>query len=146
MTDADRPLVAHVGIAVENLDESIAVYRLLTGDANPHIEEIPERGLKLAMFGGETACVGARIELLSSTSPDSTIGRFLEKHGQGLHHICVFVDDVAAKLAELKERGFRLIDEAPREGAGGTRIAFVHPSGTGGVLLELQERSTTPAS
>ncbi len=142
----DRPLIAHVGIAVNDLDRSIALYSVLTGDAHPCIEEIPERGLRLAMFGGDSPDSAARIELLGSTSADSTIGKYLAKHGEGLHHICIFVDDIDAKLAELMRQGFKLVDEIPRSGAGGSRIAFVHPSSTGGVLLELQERTTKQGS
>jgi methylmalonyl-CoA/ethylmalonyl-CoA epimerase len=141
-----RSLVAHVGIAVKDFDSSVALYRLLTGDNNPHIEEIPERGLRIAMFGGGSTSLGANVELLGSTSAGSTIARYLAKHGEGLHHVCIFVDDITTKLSDLKGRGFQLVDEVPREGAAGTKIAFVHPSGTGGVLLELQERSTQPGS
>ncbi|HVP06357.1 MAG TPA: methylmalonyl-CoA epimerase [Candidatus Acidoferrum sp.] len=134
------PLLAHVGIAVADLDKSIELYKLITGDSNPHMESILERGLKLAMFGEKNPDSGARVELLGSTSPESTIAKFISRHGEGLHHICIYVDDIVAKLAQFKAAGFQLIDELPRVGAGGMKIAFVHPSNTGGVLLELQER------
>ncbi len=134
------PLLAHVGIAVADLDKSIELYKLITGDSNPHIESIPERGLKLAMFGEKSPDSGAKVELLGSTSPDSTIAKFISRHGEGLHHICIFVDDIVGKLAQFKASGFQLVDDVPRVGAGGVKIAFVHPSSTGGVLLELQER------
>ena len=82
----------------------------------------------------------SRIELLEATGADTPVGKFLAKRGGGLHHLCVEVEDVAAKLKELKARGVRLIDEQPRRGAGGALVAFVHPASTGGVLIELVER------
>jgi methylmalonyl-CoA epimerase len=97
---------------------------------------VPQQKLKTAFLPvGDT-----EIELLESTSPDSSVAKFLEKHGEGLHHIAIRVDDIDAALAELKAKGIKLIDETPRNGAGGARIAFVHPRSTHGVLLELCER------
>ena len=83
---------------------------------------------------------GTEIELLEPTSADSSVARFIEKHGEGLHHIAIRVDDIEAALAEMKAKGIQLIDETPRIGASGARIAFVHPKATHGVLLELCER------
>jgi methylmalonyl-CoA epimerase len=99
-------------------------------------EEVTEQKVRVAMLP-----IGdSRIELLEATSEDSPISRFLEKRGPGIHHIAVRVDDIQAALARLKQKGARLIDEAPRPGAGGCLVAFVHPSSTGGVLLELVQK------
>lgn len=136
----DKPtLVSHVGIAVSDLERSIAIYARLTGIDHPHIVEVPDQNVRVAIFDRpETS--GGRIELVAASSPDSPITRFLAKHGEGLHHVCISVDDIAGRLAELKADGIRLIDTEPRIGAEGEKIAFVHPSSTGGVLIELQER------
>ncbi|MOA52332.1 Glyoxalase/Bleomycin resistance protein/Dioxygenase superfamily protein [compost metagenome] len=100
------------------------------------IEEVEDQKVRTAVFPvGES-----RIELLEPTSPDSPVAKFLEKRGEGIHHVALGVQDVAAALARLKAEGARLIDEAPRKGAGGAMIAFVHPKSTGGVLLELCQR------
>jgi methylmalonyl-CoA epimerase len=102
----------------------------LTVDAT---EEISEQGVRVAMLAiGDT-----HVELLEALSPDSAVGRFLAKRGPGIHHIAIKVDDINASLADLKNKGARLIDETPRVGAGGCLVAFVHPSTTNGVLLEL---------
>ena len=99
-------------------------------------EEVPEQGVRVAMLPiGET-----RVELLEPLSNDSPVGRFLEKRGPGIHHVAIRVADIHGALTRLRESGARLIDEAPRVGAGGCLVAFVHPSSTGGVLLELVER------
>jgi methylmalonyl-CoA/ethylmalonyl-CoA epimerase len=135
--------ISHVGIAVRNLDSAIKTYALLTGDTTPVIEEISEQKVRLALFSGSLSNAGGRVELLEATSPDSPIARFIDRRGEGLHHICVYVDDIKAKLSELKAAGVKLIDETPRIGAGGAKIAFVHPSGTNGVLLELEEKTTS---
>ena len=101
-------------------------------------EEVAEQKVRIAMLSiGES-----RIELLEATSEDSPISKFLEKRGPGIHHIAVRVDDIRAVLAELRQKGARLIDEEPRTGAGGCLVAFVHPSSTGGVLLELVQNPT----
>ncbi len=100
-----------------------------------HIEEVPEQQDKIAMFPvGES-----RIELVAPTSDDSPVAKYIEKKGEGIHHLCIGVDDVAAELARLAEAGTALIDKAPRDGAHGTKVAFVHPKGTNGVLLELAQ-------
>ena len=136
-------LISHTGIAVRDLDESIARYSLLTGDKNPLITEVPDQKVRVAIFSSNKNHYhsGGRIELLAPTSPDSPIAKFLERRGEGLHHICIYVDDIKIKLAELKEIGAKLIDETPRIGAEGNLIAFVHPSGFNGVLIELEERT-----
>lgn len=128
--------IDHIGIAVSNLQESLAFWEASLGIELHGIEEVAEQKVRTAFLPiGE-----AEIELLEPTSPDSTVARFIEKRGEGLHHIAIRVDDVKATLAELKAKGVQLIDETPRNGAGGTLIAFVHPKATHGVLLELCER------
>ncbi len=137
-----RVLVSHIGIAVKDLEQAIGRYRLLTGRQTPAIEEVPEQKVRVAIFGRSGTgdeTISGRIELLAATAPDSPIASFLARRGEGLHHICVSVDDIEKKLAELKEAGIRLIDETPRVGAEGRRIAFVHPSAMHGVLIELEE-------
>jgi methylmalonyl-CoA epimerase len=125
--------VDHIGIAVAALEESLDFYRDSLGLAVHEIEEVPEQKVRVAMLPlGQT-----NIELLEPTSPDSPIAKFIEKKGPGIHHMAVAVDDIDATLAGLKARGVRLINEQPLTGAGGKRIAFVHPAATGGILLEL---------
>src|SRR5678815_2880833 len=125
--------IDHIGIATRQLDEGLAVWRDALGLTVDATEEISEQGVRVAMLAvGDT-----HIELLEALSPDSAVGRFLAKRGPGIHHIAIKVDDINASLAELKNKGARLIDETPRVGAGGCLVAFVHPSTTDGVLLEL---------
>jgi methylmalonyl-CoA/ethylmalonyl-CoA epimerase len=129
--------VDHVAIAVPNLEEAILLYKNLLGKGPEHIEEVVDQKVRAAFFGvGET-----NLELLFPTSPDSPISNFLEqKKGRGgLHHICLQVTDLERHLEDLKKQGVQLIDETPRIGAHGKRIAFVHPKSTGGVLIELSE-------
>lgn len=129
--------VDHVAIAVPDLNEAIDLYRSLLGAEPGHIEEIEEQKVRAAFFAvGET-----NLELLFPTSPDSPISKFLaEKKGRGgLHHICIEVSDLEKHLEELKAKGVKLIDEQPKIGAHGKKIAFVHPKSTNGILLELSE-------
>ena len=127
--------IDHIGIAVKNLAESSKLYELL-GIKSTGTEEVAEQKVKVAFFP-----VGdSEVELLESTVPDGPIARYIEKNGEGMQHIALRVDDLEAALAELKAKGVRLIDEKPRYGAGGARIAFVHPKSFGGILLELSER------
>jgi methylmalonyl-CoA/ethylmalonyl-CoA epimerase len=127
--------VDHIGIAVKNLAESAKLYELL-GIKSTGVEEVAEQKVKVSFFP-----VGdSEIELLESTSPDGPIARYIKKNGEGLQHLALRVDNLEAALAELKAKGVRLIDEKPRYGAGGAKIAFVHPKSTGGILLELSER------
>ncbi|HPC12138.1 MAG TPA: methylmalonyl-CoA epimerase [candidate division Zixibacteria bacterium] len=138
-------MISHVGIAVADLDAAVARYRLLTGGAAPVIVDVPDQKVRVAIFsGGEGAPGhgGGRIELVAPVSDDSPVAKFIAKRGEGLHHICLYVADIERKLAELKAAGARLIDETPRCGAEGNRIAFVHPAGSHGVLLELEEHPT----
>lgn len=127
--------VDHIGIAVGNLEESLAFYEAL-GLKSQGVEEVAEQKVRVAFFP-----VGdSEIELLESTAPDGPIAKFIEKNGEGIQHIALRVDDIEAALAELKAKGVRLIDEKPRYGAGGAKIAFVHPKATRGVLLEISQR------
>jgi methylmalonyl-CoA/ethylmalonyl-CoA epimerase len=140
----DSALVSHVGIAVRNLDEAIAAYRLVTGSEPILIEDVPDQKVKVAMFASSPAS-GGRVELLQATADDSPIAGFIAKRGEGLHHICIYVGDIERRLAELKDAGVELIDETPRIGAEGNRIAFVHPRESHGVLIELEERKDSGA-
>lgn len=125
--------VDHIGIATRKLDEALALWQDALGLEVDSTEEVTEQGVRVAMLAiGET-----HIELLEPLSPSSPVGKFLEKRGPGIHHIAVRVPDIRAALAQLKEKGTRLIDETPRLGAGGCLVAFVHPSSANGVLLEL---------
>jgi methylmalonyl-CoA/ethylmalonyl-CoA epimerase len=127
--------IDHVGIAVKSLAESSKIYEFL-GITSTGTEEVAEQKVRVSFFP-----VGdSEIELLESTSPDGPIARHIEKNGEGIQHLALRVDNLEAALAELKAKGVRLIDEKPRYGAGGAKIAFVHPKSTGGILLELSER------
>lgn len=127
--------IHHLGYAVEDLDSAARFYRD-NFDARPSEREaVEEQGIVATMFGvGES-----RIELVQPTRPDSPVGRFLDKRGEGFHHVAYQVDDIEAALSELREKGVELIDEVPRTGAGGTRMAFIHPEDAFGVLTELVE-------
>ncbi|MBI2068458.1 MAG: methylmalonyl-CoA epimerase [Deltaproteobacteria bacterium] len=128
--------IDHIGIAVPNLKEAIQIYKALLGKEPDHYEEVAEQKARTAFF----AVDDTNLELLESTSPDGPIGKFLEKQGRGgLHHICIQVDNIGKVLEEYKRQGIQLIDEKPRIGAHGKKIAFVHPKSTGGVLVELSE-------
>lgn len=127
--------VDHIGIAVQKLDEAVPVYRDVLGLTLHGYETVEDQEVRVAkLSGGDDV-----IELLEPTTESSPISKFLEKRGGGIHHVCLEVDDIEATLARFKEQGLRLIDETPRIGAGGCRIAFVHPKSTGGVLIELSE-------
>jgi methylmalonyl-CoA/ethylmalonyl-CoA epimerase len=127
--------VDHIGIAVKSIVESLKVYEAL-GLKSVGVEEVADQKVRVAFLPlGE-----AEIELLESTSPDGPVAKYIEKNGEGIQHLALRVDNLEAALAELKAQGVRLIDEKPRYGAGGAKIAFVHPRSTGGVLLELSER------
>jgi methylmalonyl-CoA/ethylmalonyl-CoA epimerase len=127
--------VDHIGIAVKSLAQSSKFYELL-GLESTGTEEVAEQKVRVAFFPSGDS----EIELLESTSPDGPIARYIEKNGEGIQHVALRVDNIEAALIELKEKGIRLIDEKPRYGAGGARIAFIHPKATGGILLELSER------
>jgi len=127
--------IEHIGIAVANLEEAIPYYENVLGLKCYAVEEVKDQKVKTAFFKvGQT-----KIELLESTDPDGPIGKFVEKRGQGVHHIAFAVDDLASALPELEEKGIRLIDKKPRKGAEGLNIGFLHPKSTFGVLTELCE-------
>lgn len=125
--------INHIGIAVKSLDDTIPFYRDNLGMAFAGIEEVAEQKVRVAMLQvGES-----KIELLEPTSEDSPVAKFIEKNGAGIHHIAYEVDDVEAAIVRLLADGTRMIDEKPRHGAHGTRIAFIHPKASNGVLTEL---------
>jgi methylmalonyl-CoA/ethylmalonyl-CoA epimerase len=124
--------VHHIGIAVKNLKESVALFQALLG-VKPHIEAAPCQKVTEAVFAiGE----GMEIDLLEPTGPDSTVAKFLETRGEGIHHIALEVDDIDGELKQMEKKGFRLIDKEGREGVAG-RIGFLHPKSVNGVLVEL---------
>ncbi len=127
--------IDHVGIAVKSIDEAKKFWVDTLGLTLSHIEEVPEQKVRVAILktGGTT------IELLEPTSPDSPVQRFIEKRGEGLHHLTLQTDHLAERLKELKGAGIGLIDEQPRTGAGRVKIAFLHPKSAHGVLVELCE-------
>lgn len=125
--------IDHIGIAIKSIEEGLAVWRDALGLEVHSTEEVTEQGVKVCMLAvGDT-----HVELLEPLGPDTSVGKFLAKRGPGMHHIAIEVKDIRAALAELKNKGARLIDETPRVGAGGCLVAFVHPSSINGVLLEL---------
>ena len=126
----------HVAIAVESIAATVPLFESLTGASSSPIERVDSQGVAVSFIGTGAA----RVELLEPTKPESTVARFLERRGPGLHHIAYRVEDLEATLARLAERGIELIDRVPRAGAGGHRVAFLHPRSTGGVLIELVGR------
>ncbi len=125
--------IEHIGIAVNSLDEAIPFYEEVLGLKCYAVEEVKDQKVKTAFFmAGQT-----KIELLETTDPEGPIGKFLEKRGQGVHHIAYAVDDVDSSLNELENKGIRLIDRKSRKGAEGLNIGFLHPKSTLGVLTEL---------
>ena len=125
--------INHLGIAAPTLDDATGRMIKLFGMDADHVEDVPEQRVRTAFFP-----VGpSTLEYLESTDPGGPVGRFLEKKGPGIHHVAFEVDDVDAAVQELLAKGVRMIDQAPRDGAHGCRIAFIHPAETGGVLMEL---------
>jgi methylmalonyl-CoA epimerase len=128
--------ISHLGIATKNIDEALKFWQDALGLENIHTETVEDQKVRVAMLPiGDT-----RIELLEATADDSPIAKFVEKRGGGIHHIAVEVENIEETLAKLKRNGARLIDESPRMGAEDCLIAFVHPSSTNGVLLELIQK------
>jgi methylmalonyl-CoA/ethylmalonyl-CoA epimerase len=124
--------IEHIGIAVKNLEESIKYYENVLGLKCYGVEEVADQKVKTAFFKvGET-----KIELLESTSPEGPIAKFIEKKGEGIHHIAFNVENVAEALKNVEEKGTQLIDKSPRKGAEGLNIGFLHPKSTNGVLIE----------
>ena len=132
----ETKIIDHIGIAVNSIDEAMKFWEGSLGVKCHGVEEVAEQKVKTAFLPIDDS----EIELLEGTSEDSPVSKFIAKNGQGIQHIAIRVADIEAALAELKEKGVRLIDEKPRIGAGGAKIAFLHPKATGGVLLELCQR------
>jgi len=129
--------IDHIGIAVKSLEESLKFYENVLGLKSTGTEVVEEQKVKVAFL----PTGDSEVELLEPTSPDSTIAKFIEKNGEGIQHMAYKVDDIEEAIAKMKELGMRMIDEKPRYGAGGAKIAFCHPKSTGGVLIELCQRS-----
>ena len=128
--------LAHVGIAVRNLDAASELFSKLLKSPEAGRETVLDQNVKIAFFHTE----GASIELTAPTTAESPLGKFLEKRGEGVHHLSFEVDDIRSELKRLKGEGFQLIDEEPRIGAGGYWIAFLHPKSTNGVLIEISQK------
>lgn len=129
----DQPRIAHVGVAVPDIEAALAFYRDVLGLA-PHPPENVDGATIVSLSLGES-----HLELLSPHDPNGPVAKFLERRGPGIHHICFRVPDLDQALEACRRGGYRLVDETPRTGAGGRRIAFVHPKATAGILLELTE-------
>jgi methylmalonyl-CoA/ethylmalonyl-CoA epimerase len=125
--------IHHIGIAVESLSKAIPVFEKILGRAPDSQEEVVDQKVRVAVFN----LPGNRIELLEATSPESPIAKFIAKRGQGIHHLTLAVPELVSRLGQLESSGIKLIDREPRTGAGGEQIAFLHPSSTAGVLIEL---------
>ncbi|HPF61866.1 MAG: methylmalonyl-CoA epimerase [Gemmatimonadetes bacterium] len=128
-----KPTIAHLGVAVSSIDEALAFYRDVLGLEPRDTEEVDGARIAHLTFGE------SEVELLEPAEADSPIGRFLARRGPGIHHVCYRVGDLDAALAACRAQGYTLIDEVPRTGAGGRRIAFIHPKATNGILIELTE-------
>ncbi len=128
--------IAHIAIVVENIEGALAFWRDALGLPLAHVEAVPEQQATVAFLPTSES----EVELVKPSTDSSGVARFLAKRGPGLHHICFEVDDLAATLARLKAKGIRLIDETPKLGAGGQKIAFIHPESAQGVLVELYEQ------
>jgi len=126
----------HVGVAVRSLDAALADYRTLGFEAES-VEDVPTQGVRVAFLGKGPV----RIELLESLRPDGVIARFVDRSGEGLHHLAFAVQDIRAEMRRLREKGLKLVDAEPRPGARGRLVAFVHPRSAHGVLLELVQES-----
>jgi methylmalonyl-CoA/ethylmalonyl-CoA epimerase len=127
--------IDHIGVAVEDLDEAVELYSQRLGMPVEHRETVEQQGVEAVLLGvGES-----HVELLRPLGPETAVGRFLERNGPGLHHVAYGTDDIDSALAAVRDAGLRLIDEQPRTGIRNSRVAFVHPKSTGGVLTELVE-------
>jgi methylmalonyl-CoA epimerase len=127
--------IDHIGVAVEDLDEAIRLYGERLGMPLQHRETVEEQGVEAVLLGvGES-----HVELLRPLGPDTAVGKFLERSGPGLHHVAYGTDDIESALDAVRDAGLALIDEQPRTGIRGSRVAFLHPKSTGGVLTELVE-------
>ena len=129
--------IHHLGIAVKSLSEAVPIFETLLGEAPVAEEAVPEQKVRVAVFNLE----GGRLEILEATAPDSPVARFVAERGPGIHHLTLTVPDLEVSLAKFEQAGFRLVNRSPRAGAGNTRVAFLHPNSTAGVLIELVEES-----
>lgn len=125
--------IEHIGIAVKDLEASNQLFAKLLGEPPYKMEEVASEGVRTSFFRSGTN----KVELLEATSPDSPIAKFLEKRGEGIHHIAFAVEDIVSELARLKQEGFQILNEIPKKGADNKLVAFLHPKGTNGVLVEL---------
>jgi methylmalonyl-CoA/ethylmalonyl-CoA epimerase len=128
--------IDHIGIAVKSIDQAGKFYTDVLGLGIEDIETVAEQKVNVAFI----PITDSEVELLESVEPDGPVAKYIEKRGEGIQHIAFRVDNIEQSLAELKEKGVRLIDEVPRHGAGGAKIAFIHPKETNGVLVEICER------
>jgi methylmalonyl-CoA/ethylmalonyl-CoA epimerase len=129
--------INHIAIAVRDIEESLRFYRDVFGVEDAEVEDVPDQGVKAALV----RLGGSQLEFIQPTDSEGSIARFIERSGEGLHHVCFEVEDLEGKLGLLEARGIDLIDKAPRQGLSGM-IAFLHPRSTGGVLVELVDRAT----
>lgn len=126
--------IDHIGVAVHSIEEAAPTFELISGARRSAVEALPSQDVQVCFVG--------RVELIEPTSPDSSTARFLQRRGVALHHIAYAVDDLTATLTRMEKEGFELIDTEPRRGAGGHRVAFLHPRSTGKILIELVESGT----
>lgn len=138
MKKIEKGTVYHIAIAVNDISASEKLYENILDLEVKHRETVQEQGVNTVMLQPRSG-EGAAIELLEPLQEDSPVGKFLEKRGEGIHHICFFVEDIESKLSELKGKGIKLIDEKPRAGAYNAKVAFIHPKALNGVLIELAE-------
>jgi methylmalonyl-CoA epimerase len=131
-------VIDHIGVAVKNMESALKFWEITLGIKCTGIEEVAEQKVRTAFLPVRDT----EVELLEPTADDSPVAKFIEKKGEGIHHLAIRVPDLQKALDELKAQGVRLIDERPRMGAGGAKIAFIHPAASGGILLELSERKT----
>lgn len=128
--------INHIGIAVKSLGLSSDLFSKIFEQSNPHTENVPQQQANIAFFPvGESS-----IELIESTAGDSSISKFIDKRGEGIHHICLEVDDIKKEIERLKAHGFQFVSDQPSEGGDGYLVAFLHPKSTNGVLIELAEK------
>jgi methylmalonyl-CoA/ethylmalonyl-CoA epimerase len=132
----NKPKLDHIGIAVEDLDSAIQTYEKL-GFAVESVDDVPGFGVKVAFL----PMASGNVELVQPVKDDSAMAKYLEKKGEGIHHLCFEVYDIRAELNRLEAAGVQLVDKVPRTGAHGTLVAFLHPKSTGGVLIELAEKT-----
>jgi len=128
--------ISHIGVAVKDIEASTGLFRKLFGKEPDRAEELHEHKVRTAMFNVGTSS----IELTEALDPESPIAKFIEKRGEGVHHVSFLVDDIEKELARLKLAGFQIIDERPRPGADGFLVAFLHPKSTNGVLIEISQK------